>query len=76
MLWLAGKLVASGSAVANIIFHSSELLPGSSPYYRTPEDVEGFYRSLRALLGFLVVKGAQGRTFREFRDDWVAGSRS
>jgi hypothetical protein len=74
MLWLADKLVASQAPVANIIFHSSELLPGASPYNRTSADVESFYRSLRTLLESLATKEASGRTFREFRDEWIAGN--
>jgi hypothetical protein len=73
MLWLADRLVATKSPLANIIFHSSELLPGGSPYNVTPIDVERFYTSLRKLLERLVERGVKGRTFREFRDEWIAG---
>lgn len=75
MLWLADRLIASNAPAANIIFHSSELLPGGSPYNRTTNDVEEFNRSLRTLLEHLVGKGAKGSTFVEFRDEWVAGGR-
>lgn len=75
MLWLAEKLVAQEAPVANIIFHSSELLPGGSPYNQTAADVENFYHALRVLLDFLARKGAEGRTFLEYREDWIAGDR-
>jgi hypothetical protein len=75
MLWLAEKLVVKKTPVANIIFHSSELLPGGSPYNRTREDVEGFYESLEALLRRLAERGVEGRTFRELRDEWVSEDR-
>jgi hypothetical protein len=73
MLWLAEKLVADKAPIANIIFHSSELLPGGSPYNVTRADVDSFYSALRTLLDFLAKRGVQGRTFREFRDEWIAG---
>jgi len=67
---LARRILDDGRAPANIIFHSSELLPGASPYNQTKEDVERFYRDLEALLAFLVDHGATGATFREFRENW------
>ena len=67
---LARRVLSEGSAPANIIFHSSELLPGGSPYNETRDDVERFYRDLESLLAFLVESGASGATFREFREGW------
>jgi hypothetical protein len=76
MLWLAGLLLKQELPVANIIFHSSELIPGGSPYNRTTEDVEAFYEDLEALLAFLAERGVEGRTFREFHDEWAARARA
>ena len=73
MLWLAEHVVSTKVPVANIIFHSSELLPGGSPYNSTVEDVEAFYDNLSTLLRFLAERGVEGRTFREFRDEWMGG---
>lgn len=70
MKLLARRILDEGRAPANIIFHSSELLPGASPYNGTKEDVERFYRDLESLLGFLVENGATGATFREFRENF------
>jgi hypothetical protein len=71
MLWLARHLLKSKVPVANIIFHSSELIAGGSPYNATEDDVERFYQSLETLLQFLSDNGVKGKTFREFRDEWV-----
>jgi peptidoglycan/xylan/chitin deacetylase (PgdA/CDA1 family) len=76
MLWLAERLVATKAPLANIIFHSSELLAGGSPYNVTEADVESFYASLRTLLEFLAKRGVEGRTFRELRDEWIAGDQN
>lgn len=62
---------ALGGAPANVIFHSSELLAGASPYNQTQEDVERFYRDLESLLAFLTDEGASGATFSEFREQFV-----
>jgi hypothetical protein len=76
MLWLAEHLLKAGLPVANIIFHSSELIPGGSPYNRTSGDVETFYENLETLLGFLAERGVEGRTFREFHDEWATRARA
>jgi hypothetical protein len=73
MLWLARRLIDAGSPALNVIFHSSELLPGGSPYNRTSHDVNRFFESLEALLAFAAEKGVAGRTFHEFRDEWIGG---
>ena len=73
MLFLAKGIVARREPLANIIFHSSELIPGGSPYNATDADVDRFYDALRELLSFLSNQGVEGRTFREFRDEWVTG---
>jgi len=67
MLALARRVLDGKAPTANIIFHSSELLAGGSPYNQTREDVETFYRGLETLLAFLTENGATGVTFREFR---------
>ncbi len=71
MLWLAERLTSSLAPTANIIFHSSELLPGGSPYYSTAGEVDGLYRSLEALFQLMAEKNVQGKTFHEFRDEWM-----
>jgi peptidoglycan/xylan/chitin deacetylase (PgdA/CDA1 family) len=70
MKLLARRVLDNGKAPANIIFHSSELLAGASPYNQSGEDVERFYRDLEDLLSFLAENGARGATFREFREGW------
>jgi len=70
MKLLARRILEDGRAPANIIFHSSELLAGGSPYNTTKDDVERFYRDLESLLALLVENGALGSTFREFRENW------
>lgn len=72
---LARRLLRDGAPLANIIFHSSELLPGGSPYNQTAEDVDRFYRDLEAILALLTEGGAAGGTFRSFREAWDRGAR-
>lgn len=46
----------SGVPVLNIMFHSSEVYPGASPYNKTPNDVVMFYERLKEILRYLVGK--------------------
>jgi hypothetical protein len=72
MLWLAGRLLERNLPALNVIFHSSELLAGASPYNRTETEVVRFYDGLERLFDFAARRGVPGRTFREFRDEWTA----
>jgi hypothetical protein len=72
MIAFASRLHAAGAPCFNIIFHSSELLPGGSPYTPDAASVERFLADLRALLAHLVGLGGTGRTHAEFARDWRA----
>jgi len=67
MLAFASRLAAEGAPCLNVIFHSSELLPGGSPYTPDAASVERFLADLRALLEHATARlGAVGRTCAEF----------
>jgi len=67
MLTFATRLAAEGVPCFNIIFHSSELLPGGSPYTPDEASVTRFLDDLRRLLDHLTSRlGGVGRTYREF----------
>jgi hypothetical protein len=67
MLAFADRLFARRAPVFNVIFHSSEILPGGSPYTPDAASVDRFLDDLRALLDHLTARlGAEGRTFAEY----------
>jgi hypothetical protein len=67
MLAFADRLAAQRARCFNIIFHSSELLPGGSPYTPDAASVERFWDALRRLLEHLTGRlGAVGMTYAEF----------
>jgi hypothetical protein len=73
MLAFASRLRAQGATSFNIIFHSSELLPGGSPYTPDEASVARFTDDLQALLEHLTGPlGVVGRTYAEFARDWLA----
>lgn len=73
MLAFASRLAERRVPCFNIIFHSSELLPGGSPYTPDAASVERFLSDLRRLLDHLTGGlGGVGRTYAEFAADWTA----
>jgi len=55
-----------GLPVVEMMFHSSELMPGGSPYYPTPESVDELYGRLEHLFRFIANNGGEGSTLSEF----------
>lgn len=49
-----------------LMLHSSELMPGGSPYFRTEEDVEGLYAVLRRYFGEMRASGIRGISLSEY----------
>jgi hypothetical protein len=73
MLAFASRLRAQGATSFNVIFHSSELLPGGSPYTPDQRSVDRFLDDLKALLDHVTgTLGVVGRTYAEFARDWRA----
>ncbi len=53
-----------------LMLHSSELMPGGSPTFRTEADVEGLYDQLEILFA-AAEDGFEAATLRQFYDDWT-----
>ena len=63
---LASALVARGVPTLNMLFHSSELVPGGSPYNKTEGDVDRFFERLERVFEHVMKQlGARGVTYRE-----------
>ena len=62
----ANALRDAGAPCFNVIFHSSEVLPGGSPYTPDETSVARFLDDLRRLLDALRELGGVGRTCAEF----------
>jgi sugar phosphate isomerase/epimerase len=57
-----------GAPVLNLTFHSSELMPGGSPYNRTEESIENLFSRLEGFLSFVRAQRMEGVTLDEARD--------
>jgi len=68
MCALARRIVRDGLPALNLLFHSSEAIPGGSPYNRTPEELDRFLDRLERFFAFAIRDlGARPATFKEFR---------
>jgi hypothetical protein len=73
MLAFASRLARARVPCFNVIFHSSELLPGGSPYTPDEASVSRFLEDLKRLFEHLTTHlGAVGRTYGQFRAEWDA----
>jgi len=66
---LASALVSRGAPTLNMLFHSSELAPGGSPYNQTAADVDRFFEKLEAVFDHIMKGiGSRGVTYLEGAD--------
>jgi hypothetical protein len=63
---LASSLVARGVPTLNMLFHSSELVPGGSPYNHSEGDVDAFFARLESVFEHVMKRlEARGVTYTE-----------
>ena len=73
---LASALVARGVPTLNMLFHSSELVPGGSPYHQNAQSVASFFEKLERVFEHIMkTLGARGATYGECAAALVAERR-
>lgn len=75
MLGLARQARRARPAHLQFMLHSSDLMPGGSPYSGSAQDVERLYACLEALFGELST-WCRGMTLAEFREHWLRSPRA
>ena len=53
---------------AEFMIHSSELMPGGSPYYKTKESIETLYESMEEIFNYAIKNEFEGCTLAEYYD--------
>ena len=67
MIALARQVVARQAPILNLLFHSSEVIVGGSPYNKTESELTAFYDRLGRALTYMTRElGAEPMTFAEF----------
>jgi hypothetical protein len=65
MIHMVERVRQEGRPYAQFMIHSSELMPGGSPYFRRADDIERLYDDLKALFAFVRDRFV-GATLMEF----------
>jgi peptidoglycan/xylan/chitin deacetylase (PgdA/CDA1 family) len=66
------RCVADGHPVINVMFHSSELMPGASPYVRDDAGLDAFLKRLRTIVeAALETAGVRWATLSEIRAEML-----
>lgn len=59
---------------AEFMIHSSELMPGGSPYFQTKESIESLYATMKELFQYTKQKGFVGCTLKEYYEQKNQGN--
>lgn len=72
MIKLCETMLKKRAPVLNMMFHSSELIPGASPYVQTTEAADRMMKSIDAVLEYLVGRRhVQAATLTGFANGWI-----
>lgn len=66
LLGLVDQVESEGGNCVEFMIHSSEMMPGGSPYYTTAEDIEKLYQNLKKLFTELTNRGYTGTTLTAY----------
>lgn len=69
LLYIAEKNAKENNYLEFMI-HSSELMPGGSPTFRTERSIKRLYRHMDVLFKFINSKGYEGRTLSEYAREY------
>jgi hypothetical protein len=76
MIALSRQVVRRGAPILNLLFHSSEVIVGGSPYNKTPGELDAFYDRLSRVLTYATTElRAEPLTFVEYHARFVRGAR-
>ena len=62
MIWLVNKSLGKSQNYLEFMIHSSELMPGANPTFKTKEDIEKLYQQMDYLFYYIRGKGYEGIT--------------
>ena len=66
MMRLTTKIESEENDYLEFMLHSSELMPGGSPYFRTENDIEEMYKEMEAYFKWIVEKDYEGIMLKDY----------
>lgn len=74
MLNVLSRVISENRSYAQFMLHSSELMPGGSPMFRTPNSIERLYADLKSLFA-AAARSFSGSTLSQYRS-WYCSTAS
>ena len=70
MIFLSQAISKEGEDYLEFMIHSSELMPGGSPYFKSEDDIELLYRIMRQYFQWVAENGYRGISLCEYTEQW------
>lgn len=70
LLFLSNHVKDEGEDYLEFMIHSSELMPGGSPYFKSEEEIELLYSIMQKYFGWISENGYEGISLSDYIDDW------
>lgn len=70
LLLLSNKVKEEGGEYLEFMLHSSELMPGGSPYFESENEVEILYNIIQKYFSWIGKEKYRGITLSRYIDDW------
>ncbi len=70
LLFLSNQVKAEGEDYLEFMIHSSELMPGGSPYFKSEEEIELLYMIMKQYFSWVSENGYEGISLSDYIDDW------
>lgn len=70
LLLLSNYVKDEGEDYLEFMIHSSELMPGGSPYFKSEEEIELLYSIMQKYFGWISENGYEGISLSDYIDAW------
>lgn len=70
LLFLSNHVKDEGEDYLEFMIHSSELMPGGSPYFKSEEDIELLYMIMKQYFSWVSENGYEGISLSDYIVDW------
>lgn len=70
LLFLSNHVKDEGEDYLEFMIHSSELMPGGSPYFKTEDQIELLYMIMNQYFSWVSENGYEGISLSDYIDDW------
>ena len=70
LIFLSENVAKEENGYLEFMIHSSELMPGGSPYFKSEEEIDLLYMIMRQYFGWVSENDYEGVSLSDYVDDW------